>query len=127
MKFQQRLGLIVMMVSALFALACGDGSLFHPLTTEGPACTTSTLCQQPATAPVCADPDTGICDKYLSTSSGGTGVCQYRIKNSSSCGCQAKTIQYCPVDPTAGAGGARQIQDCVVTGGTSASWGGCHN
>lgn len=114
--------LMIVTAMSLFVLACSsDGG--SPITSSTP-CESARKCKSALYAPVCADTGSAYCADYLSNEDGSSGVCLFRLAASQSCGCVEKTIQYCP---GIGNGGARQIQDCVASGGMSASWGGCHD
>lgn len=107
----------------LFCFGCGtsDGASAATATpcNGSPACIQSTL--------ACIDPATAVCDTKLAAPGGYTGYCAFRLKVSSSCACIETSVQHCNL-PAGGAGGAPLgIQDCMVAGGPTTSWGGCHS
>jgi hypothetical protein len=105
----------------LFCLGCSSSSG----TATSTPCNGNTPCIQSPLA--CIDPGTAVCDTKLAAPGGYTGYCAFRLKVSSSCACIETTVQHCNL-PAGGAGGAPLgIQDCVVAGGPTTSWGGCHS
>lgn len=124
----------ILIAASLASIACGNGSEVDPagvsvveqaVTSTTTPCNGSPACIQSTLA--CIDPATAVCDTKLAAPGGYTGYCAFRLKVSSSCTCIEASVQHCNL-LAGGAGGAPLgIQDCVVAGGPTTSWGGCHN
>lgn len=113
-------------IVALTASACSNG---NSNASETIPCTGIADCKSIQLAPVCGDTLTTNCDMNIYNANGTLGACVYHVPyNSKTCACVAQTVQYCRSSGGSGTGGGpSSIQDCIATGGSATSWGGCHN
>jgi len=116
----------VVIFSGVIALACSSGDeasgpgVVREADLNGAiSCQGNFDCKNTTTAPVCGDTGATYCNTVFSS-----GTCVYRLLNLGTCVCVEHTIQYCV---SGGTGGTPMIQDCIATGGSATSWGGCHH
>src|SRR6478609_12058416 len=121
---------LLVVIASLSAFACEDGVGHDNAPPPGEvACTGIGFCRSGTRIPVCGDPISTVCARYVPNYTGTSGLCSYRLIDSPTCGCIEGAVQYCRDENgflQAAGGGPSLIQDCLKTGSQSTSWGGCH-